>query len=191
MVARLMKLAALTAPRANVQIRFLPRILTGKEIQITVVIWQLREKNARLASLSVMQKNIAACDTCVIIGVKGWSVAGINCGACGYTCCEELIKEFNTRKKRITDFSGPNCSVKLTDLGIILGSAVKTAQIHNIDNTVPVPLPSIPACSGMIAASHTRYPFLATGKNIFFDREVAKYPGRDIIHALKIISLCC
>jgi len=38
-------------------------------------------------------KNIAACDACVIIGAKGRSVAGINCGACGYTSCEELTKE--------------------------------------------------------------------------------------------------
>ena len=34
------------------------------------------------------------------------------------------------------DFKGPNCMLRLLDLGIALGSAVKTAQIHNVDNRI-------------------------------------------------------
>jgi uncharacterized ferredoxin-like protein len=61
----------------------------------------------------------------------------------------------------------------MTDLGIAVGSAVKTAQIHNVDNRIMY--------SGGVAAHNLglfskectvvyAIPLSATGKNIFFDR---------------------
>ena len=36
-------------------------------------------------------------------------------------------------------FRGPGCVIKMADLGIAVGSAVKTASIHNVDNRVMTP----------------------------------------------------
>ena len=61
----------------------------------------------------------------------------------------------------------------MADLGIALGSAVKTAQIHNVDNRIMY--------TGGVAAINLGFlekkctiafaiPISATGKNIYFDR---------------------
>ncbi len=64
-----------------------------------------------------------------------------------------------------------------SDIGIAIGSAVKTAQIHNVDNRV--------LYSGGVAARDIglfgkdcpvvyAIPHSATRKNIFFDRDITK-----------------
>jgi uncharacterized ferredoxin-like protein len=188
MVARLMELAARTAPKAKGVDTILTRILTGKEIQDLAGHLTDTGERREIGFFIRDARNIAACDAVVIIGVKGKLVAGINCGACGYACCDELIKEGKKRKKRTTDFSGPNCSVRMTDLGIALGSAVKTAQIHNVDNRImySAGTAALDLCLlGKDCSVAFAIPLSATGKNIFFDREIAKIPGYGIIHSLK------
>jgi uncharacterized ferredoxin-like protein len=177
MVARLMELAARTAPKAKGVDTILTRILTGKEIQDLAGHLADTGEKRKIGFFIRDAKNIAACDACIIIGAKGWSVAGINCGACGYACCEELTKECKNRKKRTTDFSGPNCSVRMTDLGIALGSAVKTAQVHNVDNRIMYSAGTAAVDLGLLGKDCSvayAIPLSATGKNIFFDREVVK-----------------
>jgi uncharacterized ferredoxin-like protein len=79
-----------------------------------------------------------------------------------------------TKKDQNLPFSGPNCVIKMADLGIAVGSAVKTASIHNLDNRVmysagvaALSLDWLPECSVAYAI-----PVRAAGKNIFFDRKV-------------------
>jgi len=69
-------------------------------------------------------------------------------------------------------FAGPTCIIKALDLGIALGSAVKTAQIHNVDNRIffragaaAYRLKLMPDSTIIIGI-----PLAVTGKNIFFDR---------------------
>jgi uncharacterized ferredoxin-like protein len=177
MVAGLMELAARTAPKAKGVDTVLTRILTGRELLALADHLADAGKKRSIGFFIRDAKNIAACDACVIIGSKGRSVAGINCGACGYTTCEELIKECKKRKKRTTDFSGPNCSMRMTDLGIALGSAVKTAQVHNVDNRIMFSAGAAALDLGLMGKDCTvayAIPLSATGKNIFFDREVVR-----------------
>lgn len=176
-VAGLMELAARTAPKAKGVDTIFTRILTGKEIQALAGHLADAGEKRKISFFIRDAKNIAACDACVIIGAKGWSVAGINCGACGYACCEELAKECKKRRKRSTDFSGPNCAIRMTDLGIALGSAVKTAQIHNVDNRIMYSAGTAALDLGLLGKDCSvayAIPLSATGKNIFFDREAAK-----------------
>jgi len=62
----------------------------------------------------------------------------------------------------------------LVDLGIAVGSAVKTASFHNVDNRIMYRAGIAAKSLGMIE-SNIAYgiPLSATGKNIFFDRKKA------------------
>jgi uncharacterized ferredoxin-like protein len=176
-VAGLMELAARTAPKARGVDTILVRILTGKEIRALADRLAETGEKRKIGFFVRDAKNIAACDACVIVGAKGRLVTGVNCGACGYATCEELARESKKRRKRTTDFSGPNCSMRMTDLGIALGSAVKTAQIHNVDNRVMYSAGTAALDLGLLGKDCTvayAIPLSATGKNIFFDREVTK-----------------
>ncbi|MEM1538042.1 MAG: DUF2148 domain-containing protein [Candidatus Nezhaarchaeales archaeon] len=104
----------------------------------------------------------------VLIGLRSGTVTGGNdCGACGFKTCEEL-----RRATRIeAAFSGPNCAFRLIDLGIALGSAVKTAATLNVDNRIMYRA-GVAARRLKLIEADVVYgiPLSATGKNIFFDR---------------------
>jgi uncharacterized ferredoxin-like protein len=85
-----------------------------------------------------------------------------------------MTKECKKRKnKKTTPFSGPNCAIRMADLGIALGSAVKTAQFHNVDNRIMYSGGVAAIDLGLMGKDCTvayAFPLSATGKNIFFDR---------------------
>jgi uncharacterized ferredoxin-like protein len=176
-VAGLMILAARTAPKARGQDELLYKVLNAKET-VAISRWLAKEGKARdLAFFLRDSKNFADAEVCVLIGVKGSVPVGISCGACGYKTCGEYARDYANRKQPGTDYAGPNCAVRMTDLGIAAGSAVKTAQIHNVDNRLMF--------TGGVAALDLGFfgrectvayaiPLSATGKNIFFDREARK-----------------
>jgi uncharacterized ferredoxin-like protein len=72
-----------------------------------------------------------------------------------------------------TFFAGPNCAVRMADLGIALGSAVKTASIHNVDNRIMYSVGVTALALGMLGDCTVAYgiPLRASGKNIYFDRK--------------------
>ena len=78
-------------------------------------------------------KNVKDSEAVVLIGVRGTKKFGLNCGACGYANCDEFEK---AEKRAGQDFTGATCIFKALDLGIALGSAVKTASILNVDNRI-------------------------------------------------------
>jgi len=176
-VAELMVLAARTAPKGRGIDTILCKVLTGKEIKAVA---------KRLAELGEAQnisfflrdsKNFAGCDGCVLIGAKGNLSVGINCGACGFLTCAGMAEAYATLKEQDTFYSGPNCAVRMTDLGIAIGSAVKTAQIHNVDNRIMFSGGAAALDLGLFDKECTvayAIPLSATGKNIFFDRDSAK-----------------
>ncbi|HDI12470.1 MAG TPA: hypothetical protein ENF63_02630, partial [Candidatus Bathyarchaeota archaeon] len=71
------------------------------------------------------------------------------------------------------DFFGPNCIFKLLDLGIALGSAVKTASMLNIDNRIMYRVGVAAKRLGMLpeASVIMGIPLSAKGKSIYFDRK--------------------
>jgi uncharacterized ferredoxin-like protein len=167
-VARLMLLAARTAPKARGVDDIETAVLTGKEKDAVA-----RELHAMAKPFGEHwtrdAKNVEQASALVLIGLKDGTTAGTNCGACGYEGCAKLQE---AKRKQGLFFTGPTCIIKAIDLGIALGSAAKTAQIHNVDNRIffragaaAQRLKLLPDCSVVIGI-----PLAATGKSIFFDR---------------------
>ena len=70
------------------------------------------------------------------------------------------------------EFQGPQCAYRLLDMGIALGSAVKTASMLNVDNRIMYRASAVAREMGLIDADYVMgIPLSATGKNIFFDRK--------------------
>ena len=176
-VAGLMALAARTAPKGKGVDTIIIRILTGKEVPVLARrLSELGEKH-KIGFFLRDAKNISAGDACVLIGARGDVIVGVDCGACGYATCAEMVHECETRKKKTTFFAGPNCAIRMTDLGIALGSAAKTAQVHNVDNRIMYSGGVAAIDLGLMGEDCTvayAIPLSATGKNIFFDRVAAK-----------------
>ena len=69
----------------------------------------------------------------LLIGVTGEPKrveSPLDCGACGMDCAAML----KAKKKERSIARGPMCHMQSIDLGIALGSAVKTASEFNVDN---------------------------------------------------------
>lgn len=163
-VTALMEVAARTAPKAAGKDFIVMRTLKGD------VLRELAEKmvefGVRTGKVNFDRdgKNVANSAAVVLIGVKDATPVGLNCGACGYEKCLKI----NTFEG---EFKGPQCAYRLLDMGIALGSAVKTAQILNVDNRIMYRIGVVAREMGLIDADFVMgIPLSATGKNIYFDR---------------------
>jgi uncharacterized ferredoxin-like protein len=169
-VAGLMALAARTAPKAVGLDSITIEIVTGKDQE------KIAGKMIRIAEETGMDffrtngEQVKASDALVLIGVSGTTSLGLNCGGCGYATCKEMAKSITAAKSHKTDYAGPNCVFKVTDLGIAVGSAVKTASIHNVDNRVMYSAGVAAMKLGIIKGCSIVYgiPLKASGQNIFF-----------------------
>jgi len=172
-VVQLMALSARTAPKGKGIDTITIRTVQGAMIKkLAAAMNDYGEKNGIKFFLRDA-KNVAACDAVVLIGADGTQAAGIDCGACGFQTCAGMVREYKKVKKRATAFSGPNCAIRMADLGIAVGSAAKTASIHNADNRVMYSAGVGALQLGLMGKSCTvayGIPLSATGKNIFFDR---------------------
>jgi uncharacterized ferredoxin-like protein len=100
----------------------------------------------------------------LLVGLKDARPSGLNCTACGSPTC---VKP-NTVEGQ---FRGPNCAMRLLDMGIAVGSAVKTAGILNVDNRVFYTAGPSARELGLIDADIViGIPLSVTGKSIYFDR---------------------
>lgn len=112
-------------------------------------------------------RNVLDSDAVLLIGLLPHDGAGLNCGGCGYETCAE----FNA-KEHSGDFEGPNCALRVLDMGIAMGSAVKIASELNVDNRIMYRIGVSARRTGLAKACLVHgIPLSATGKNIFFDRQ--------------------
>jgi uncharacterized ferredoxin-like protein len=173
MVASLMALAARTAPKAKGVDTIVVRVLGAEDLRKLAHAMSAYGKDHGKAFFLRDAKNMLASDACVIIGAKGDLTAGIDCGACGWATCAEMTRARKKHRKQTTPFAGPNCAVRMADLGIAVGSAAKTAQIHNVDNRIMYTGGTAAVALGLLGKDCTvayAIPLSASGKNIFFDR---------------------
>jgi uncharacterized ferredoxin-like protein len=170
-VAGLMALAARTAPKACGIDSIMTEVLTGKD---------LATLGNEMISMGVVPgaeffkingNQLIKSDACLLIGVSGRKALGADCGGCGYSTCQEMSEAVKKAKHSTTAFAGPNCVLKITDLGIAVGSAVKTAGIHNVDNRVFFSAGVAALKLGKLQGCSVAYgiPLKASGKNIYFD----------------------
>jgi len=174
-VAELMALAARTAPKGKGEDSLEIRVLAKKDCKKLSTRLEKMGKDLGIGFFLRDAKNIAAANACVIIGSKGDMVAGINCGGCGFATCADFIKARKKSRAAITPFEGPNCVIRMADLGIAVGSAVKTASIHNVDNRIMFSAGVIALQQGLLKGCSVAYgiPLKASGKNIFWDTTFA------------------
>jgi len=163
-VAELMCIAARTAPKS-----------AGKDFVVTAIIEgeacrELGEGMARFGERTGKHRfdrdgnNVKDSPVVVLIGLKDAKPMGLNCSACG---AEQCIKP-NTFDG---EFQGPQCAFRLLDMGIAIGSAVKTAGLLNVDNRIMYRAGVVAREMGLIDADYVMgIPLSATGKSIYFDR---------------------
>jgi uncharacterized ferredoxin-like protein len=169
-VAGLMALAARTAPKACGLDSIVIEVVTGKDQE------KIAEKMIQIAAetgvdfFRINGKQVKASDATVLIGVSGEKSVGLNCGGCGHATCSEMAKAWAAAKSHKTDYKGPNCVFKVSDLGIAVGSAVKTASIHNVDNRVMYTAGLAAQKLGMLKECSVVYgiPLKASGMNLYF-----------------------
>lgn len=179
-IAEFMEVSARTAPKAG----------GVDEVETTVL---KKEKLDRLADEMIKYgeetgkenfdrdaENVRNSDAVLLVALKEPSLGLLDCGACGYLKCKDFeirstkgTVDFDPEKEEEEEpeFDGPICAWKFIDLGIALGSAVKTASIFNADNRIMYRAGVVAKKIGLIEGEIVvGIPISATGKNIYFDR---------------------
>ena len=174
-VAGLMAIAARTAPKAVGLDSIHIEVLTGKEQEKLANQMIKIGKEIKMDFFWINGEQVKVSDATLLIGIEGQKVLGINCGGCGHASCAEMAKTAKAGKNKTALYPGPNCVMKITDLGIAVGSAVKTASIHNVDNRVMFSAGVIALKMGLLKGCSVAFgiPLKASGKNIFWDMKFA------------------
>jgi uncharacterized ferredoxin-like protein len=161
-VAEFMAVAARTAPKTrgidNVEIIAIDDEATKK--RLTEKMKEISKDDAR-PGFERDANSITDSPVILVIGVRS-NPAGLNCGFCGYSTCEEMVKHKAT------------CAYNPIDLGIATGSSVAMAGDFHADNRVMYSIGR--ACLDLGLFSQTvkqalGIPLSVTGKNPFFDRK--------------------
>jgi uncharacterized ferredoxin-like protein len=171
-VLSLMALSARTAPKGKGLDSLVMTGVTGEDLGLLAGEMTRLGDTLKLGIFKRDAKNVAASDGCLILGIAGQEGIGINCGGCGFQTCTDMHDHISSAPRTASPFSGPNCVIKMADLGIAVGSAVKTASLHNLDNRVMYTAGVAALALGMVRPCSVAYgiPLKASGKNIFFDR---------------------
>lgn len=165
LVAELMAISARTAPKGLGKDFIEIRIVSGEDIKTLGEKMIAIAKERNQPNFERDGKNVLQSSAVLLLGLKKHPAIGLNCGACGFDC-----NEFNKQSKTI-DFDGPNCVYRVLDLGIAIGSAVKTASLLNVDNRVMYRIGVAAKQLGMIDSQVVMgVPLSATAKSPYFDR---------------------
>ncbi len=165
-VAQLMALSARTAPKAAGKDFVEIRVIKGDEVKaLADAMFAYGEKSGK-GNFDRDGKNVLNSDAVLLVGIKDAAKLGLNCGACGYSRCADLPDA-----EKGPEFDGPWCAWRVIDLGIALGSAVKTASILNADNRIMYRIGVAARILKMMESQLVvGVPVSATGKSIYFDR---------------------
>jgi len=168
--ASLIMVAARTAPKSSGIDDIITAVVYGAEKKTIVQEMDRMADERNIPNFKRDAKNVKDSEVIVLIGVRGTKNLGLDCGACGYPSCDKFEKV--AKRKRGLDFEGPTCLLKALDLGIAIGSAVKTASLLNVDNRIfyrigaaVKRLDYMPEASAIMGI-----PLSAKGKSIYFDR---------------------
>jgi uncharacterized ferredoxin-like protein len=166
-VTQLMAIAAITAPKAKGESCVAVEVLKGPVLQDLSRAMDSFGERTHKVNFDRDGKNVAKSDAVLLIGLKEPNTVGLNCGACGYATCAELLLQ----KPVEGEFRGPICAHRLLDMGIALGSAVKTASLLNVDNRIMYRIGAVAREMGLVDWQFVLgIPVSVTGKSIYFDR---------------------
>ncbi|HOB41710.1 MAG TPA: DUF2148 domain-containing protein [Bacillota bacterium] len=166
LVAQLMEISARTAPKAVGKDFVETKVVAGDDLKSLAEQMELYGQETGKKNYDRDARGVAAAGALLLVGLKDAAPCGLNCGACGYSACADLPDLAEGR-----EFAGPICAWRLVDLGIALGSAAKTASIHNVDNRIMYRIGVVARKMGLIDADVAcGVPLSASGKNPYFDR---------------------
>ena len=167
MVAELMAISATTAPKSKGENFVKTRVLKGRILKELADAMLAFGQRTGKKDFDRDSKNVAQSEAVLLLGLKKASVLGLDCAACGFADCKTLQKQ----EKESGEFSGPTCAFRLLDMGIALGSAVKTASMLNVDNRIMDRIGAVAREMGIVDWDFLMgIPLSVTGKSIYFDR---------------------
>jgi uncharacterized ferredoxin-like protein len=164
--ADLMAIAARTAPKSAGQDYVVTCIIEGDEVKALADKMIEYGQSTGKKNFDRDGKNVADSEAVILIGINDAKSVNLDCGACGAETCEALLIGSHEG-----EFRGPQCAFRLLDMGIALGSAVKSASLLNIDNRIMYRAGVVAREMGLIDADFVMgIPLSATGKSLYFDR---------------------
>ncbi|MCX7839659.1 MAG: DUF2148 domain-containing protein [Anaerolineae bacterium] len=164
-VTDLMQVAARTAPKSGGKDFVVVKVIEGDDCKrLADEMIKFGEKTQK-KNFDRDARNVAASPAVVLIGIKDAKSVDLNCGACGFDLCNDRVPAEHS------EFVGPQCAFRLLDMGIAIGSAVKTAAMLNVDNRIMYRAGVVARAMGLIDADFVMgIPLSVTGKSIYFDR---------------------
>jgi uncharacterized ferredoxin-like protein len=149
-VAKLMVLSAVTAPKGRGVDNVLARILDRRE-ELELLAKTMEELSGEYGDVFARDaSSVRRSDAVVLIGCR--------------------IADFKLKQPKELGVD-LNLAMSLVNLGIAVGSAVKTASIHNVDNRIMYTIGVAAKRLGLLDADVILgIPLSATSKNIYFDR---------------------
>lgn len=149
-VAKLMVLSAVTAPKGRGVDNVLARILDRRE-ELELLAKTMEELSSEYGDVFARDaSSVRRSDAVVLIGCR--------------------IADFKLKQPKELGVD-LNLAMSLVNLGIAVGSAVKTASIHNVDNRIMYTVGIAAKKLGLLDADVILgIPLSATSKNIYFDR---------------------
>ena len=161
-VAELMCCSAITAPKGKGVNLIYTKIFEGEEKDRVADLMEKIGKERDIPFFVRDAKNVKDSLLVVFVGTEVKPRGVPFCGFCGFGDCEGCLKE------------GGHCAYAVGDLGIAIGSAVKVASLHNLDNRIMFSFGKAAIVGGFVPESVKLgygIPLSVTGKNIFFDRK--------------------
>ncbi len=183
-VACLCAVSAMTAPKSGGQLflkgsaSFIEAVILDDRATLSRLAEWLRARGRRLEKAIWFRDADTAekLDCVLFVGLAKWYPPLYDCGACGYATCAEFLRARPQYKDDGSDdweFAGPICQLRCVDLGIAVGSAAKTASLHNVDARCQTRLAAAARHLGVIQADlAVALSMSITHKNIFFDKPI-------------------
>jgi len=163
-IAEIMEIAAITAPKAAGKDFVVVKTVEGDDLRRLGEGMKDYAQRIGIDGFIRDGQNVLDSGAVVLIGLKDAEVADLNCAACGAESCIII----NTYEG---EFKGPQCALRILDMGIALGSAVKTAGLMNVDNRIMYRAGVVARELGLIDADFVMgIPLSVSGKSIYYDR---------------------
>ncbi|MEO2067972.1 MAG: DUF2148 domain-containing protein [Desulfurobacteriaceae bacterium] len=162
-VADLMCLAAITAPKGKGVNLLYTKVFEGEEKDKVADFMEKIGKEKNIPFFIRDAKNVRDSILVVFIGTEVKPRGVPFCGFCGFENCEKSSR------------SDAYCAYAVGDLGIAIGSAVKVASLHNVDNRIMFSFGKAAITYGFVPKEVKLgygIPLSVSGKNIFFDRKM-------------------
>lgn len=167
-VGRKMALAARTAPKGVGQDYLEIRLVTGEDVDRLGRAMIAKGEAEDKAHFVRDGKSVLRCHAVLLVGLLDHPAIGLDCNACGHGTCADF--EVAMVDAPEGDFT-PACVFRSQDLGIAVGSAVKTASMFNVDNRIMYRGAVVAIELGLIGPGLClAIPLAAIGKSPFFDR---------------------